>query len=77
MIDGPDRADDAGLRDSPSERADPGPALTGLLVLLIAALGTPQVWADLHSGALGLESVFFPVLGVAFACLAVSRRTDR
>ena len=72
------RPDEGGLRDRPSSaRAASGPALTGLLVLLIAVLGTPQVWADLHSGGLGLESVFFPVLGIAFGYLAVSQRADR
>jgi hypothetical protein len=57
-------------------RAAGGHGLTGLVVLLIAVLGVPQVWADVTGGGgLGLESVFFPVLGIAFPCLAVSRRT--
>jgi hypothetical protein len=47
--------------------------LTGLVVLLVAVLGLPQVWADLRSGSLGLESVFYPVLGAAFGYLAVRR----
>ncbi len=56
---------------------EPGPVLTGLVLLLVVVLGTPRVWADLGSGTLGLESVFFPVIGIAFACLAVSRRRGR
>ncbi len=59
------------------ERDTAGTVLTVLVVLLIAVLGVPQVWADVTgSGGLGLESVFFPVLGVAFGVLAVSRRTS-
>jgi hypothetical protein len=77
VIDEPDRHDDGELRDRAPGRTDAGPLLTGLLVLLIVVLGTPQVWADLHSSELGLESVFFPVLAVAFACLAVSQRAER
>ena len=52
-------------------------ALTGLVVLLVVVLGTPQVLSDLRSGQLGLESVFFPVLLVAFGYLAVSQRASR
>ena len=63
--------------ERPGTRPVAGPALTGLLLLVVLVLGTPQVWADLHSGALGLESVFFPVLGIAFGYLAVSQRADR
>ena len=59
------------------ERDTAGTALTVLVVLLIAVLGVPQVWADVTGGGgLGLESVFFPVLGVVFGVLAVSRRTS-
>ena len=62
-------------RDDPAPvRRDTTPALTGLVVLLVAVLGVPQVWADVQSGALGLESVFYPVLGGALGYLAVSRR---
>ena len=68
---------DEGGCGTESVRSVSGPGLTVLVVLLIAVLGTPQVWADLHSGRLGLESVFFPVLGIAFGFLAVSRRADR
>ena len=77
MSDEGDRRDDGGLRERAAVRPVSGPGSTVLVVLLIAVLGTPQVWADLHSGRLGLESVFFPVLGIAFGCLAVSRRADR
>ncbi len=48
--------------------------LTGLIVLLVAVLGAPQVWAALRGGDLGVELAFFPVLGAAFGYLAVSRR---
>ena len=58
-------------------RRDAGPALTGLVVLAVAVLGLPQVWADVRSGSLGLESVFYPVLGIALGHVAVSRRPVR
>lgn len=77
MSEAPGRPDEGGLRERTQPRAESGPALTGLLVLVIAVLGVPQVWADLHSRAPGLESVFFPVLGIAFGYLAVSRRAER
>ena len=64
------------VRDRPVRR-EATPALTLLVVLLIAVLGLPQVWNDLRSGHLGLESVFYPVLGIAFGYLAVSRRAER
>ncbi|MCW2681398.1 MAG: hypothetical protein JWM62_2799 [Frankiales bacterium] len=50
-----------------------GPLLTGLVVLLIAVLGAPQVWDALRSGDPGPELVFFPVLGLALGLLAVRR----
>jgi hypothetical protein len=50
-----------------------GPLLTGLVVLLIAVLGAPPVWNALRSGQFGPELVFYPVLGVALARLAVRR----
>ena len=55
-------------------RQDAGPALTGLVVLLVVVLGLPQVWDDVRSGELDLSTVFFPVLAVAFGYLAVARR---
>ena len=67
---------DGGVRDRGTSTA-PGPGLTGLVLLAVVVLGLPQVWADLSSGALGLESVFFPVLFLAFGYLAVARRTSR
>ena len=48
--------------------------LTGLIVLLVAVIGAPQVWSALRGGDLGIETAFFPVLGAAFGYLAVSRR---
>jgi hypothetical protein len=50
-----------------------GRGLTGAVVLLIAALGGPQVWNALSSRDFGPELVFYPVLGVALAHLAVRR----
>ncbi len=55
------------------ERAATGPALTGLVVLLIAVLGTPQVWEALRSRDFGPELVFYPVLAAALGHLAVRR----
>ena len=56
------------------ERRTGGQALTLLTVALVVVLGSPQVWADLTGGGgLGLESAFFPLLGVALGGLAVSR----
>ena len=51
-----------------------GQVLIGLVVLLVAVLGAPALWADLESGDIGLAAIFFPVLGAAFGSLAVSRR---
>ena len=48
--------------------------LIALIVLLVAVIGVPQVWAALRGGDLGVETAFFPVLGAAFGYLAVSRR---
>ena len=58
---------------APVRRASP-PALTGLVVLLVLVLGVPQVWADLREGGVSLDSVFYPVLLVAFGYLAIARR---
>ena len=54
--------------------APPGQLLTGLVVLLVAVLGAPQVWEALRSGSFGLEVVFYPVLGAAFGYHAVMGR---
>lgn len=51
--------------------------LTGLVVVLIALLGAPQVWDALRRGDFGPELVFFPVLVVALGCLTVQRREAR
>jgi hypothetical protein len=48
--------------------------LTGLVVLLIAVLGAPQVWDALRSGDFRPALVFYPVLGAAFVYLAVRGR---
>ncbi|MCW2616613.1 MAG: hypothetical protein JWN08_3607 [Frankiales bacterium] len=48
--------------------------LTGLIVLVIAVLGLPEVWQALRDGDAGVETVFFPVLGAAFLYLAVAKR---
>lgn len=51
-----------------------GQRLTALVVLLIAALGAPQVWDVLRRGEFGPALLYFPVLCVALAVLAVRRR---
>ncbi len=48
--------------------------LPALVLLLVAFVGLPQVWAGLQSGDLGVEVVFYPVLGAAFGWLTVTRR---
>jgi hypothetical protein len=48
--------------------------LTGLVVVLIAVLGAPQVWDALQRGDFGPELVFFPVLVVALGWLTVKGR---
>ena len=58
--------------EAPSE---PGPVLTGIVVLLIAVLGAPQVWDALRDGAFRPALVFYPVLGVALGYLAVKGRS--
>ncbi len=54
-----------------------GDALVGLVVLLAVVLGIPQVWQRAVSGGMGLELLFYPVLGAAFGYLAVLRRSQR
>jgi hypothetical protein len=51
-----------------------GPLLTGLVLLLVTVVGGPQVWDALRDGDLRPEVVFYPVVGIAFGCLALSRR---
>lgn len=48
-----------------------GPALTGLVVLLITLLGAPQVWDALRDNDFGPALVFYPVLAAAFGHLAL------
>ena len=50
-----------------------GPLLTGLVVLLIAVLGGPQVWDALRSGDFGPELVFYPVLALALGHVTFRR----
>ena len=51
-----------------------GPVLTGLVMLLIAVLGAPQVWDALQDQDFRPALVFYPVLGAAFGYLAVKGR---
>ena len=44
------------------------------MVLLIAVLGAPQVWAAVRGDGVGPALVFYPVLGIAFGYLAVRGR---
>ena len=50
-----------------------GPLLTGLVVLLIAVLGAPQVWDALRSKDFGPELIFYPVLALALGHVALRR----
>jgi hypothetical protein len=49
--------------------------LLGLVVLVCGVVGVPEVVATLREGSVGLATVFYPVLLLAFAGLAWSRRT--
>ncbi len=60
--------DEVRYEEAPSAAS---PLLTGLVVLLIAVLGAPQVWDALRSGDFRPALVFYPVLGAAFGYLAV------
>jgi hypothetical protein len=51
----------------------PGALWTGLVVLLIAVLGAPQVWDVLRDRQFGPALVFYPVLGIALGTLALRR----
>ena len=55
--------------------ANRGPALTGLVVLVIALLGAPQVWDALRNRDFGPELVYYPVLVVVMGHLALRGRT--
>ena len=55
------------------QRLAAGPGLTGLVVLLIAVLGAPQVWDALRSREFGPALVFYPVLALALGSVAVRR----
>ena len=50
-----------------------GPFLPTLAVLSTAALGAPQVWDALSRRDVAPELVFYPVLGVVLAHLALRR----
>ena len=52
-----------------------GQLLTGLVVLLIALLGAPQVWDALRDNDFRPALVFYPVLGAAFGYLALRGST--
>jgi hypothetical protein len=60
------------IRDEEAPSAA-GPLLTGLVVLLVALLGAPQVWDALHSRDFGPELVFYPVLALSLGHLALRR----
>ena len=49
--------------------------LLGLVVLVCGVVGLPQVVGTLRDGSVELATVFYPVLLVAFAGLAWTRRT--
>ena len=51
-----------------------GQLLNGVVVLLIAVLGAPQVWELLQSRQFGPALVYYPVLGGALGYLAVRGR---
>ena len=50
-----------------------GPVLSGLVVLLIAVLGAPQMWDALRDRDFGPELVFYPVLALALGHVALRR----
>ena len=54
--------------------ADVNQALTGLVVLVIALLGAPQVWDALRDRDFGPELIYFPVLVVVLGHLALRGR---
>jgi hypothetical protein len=60
--------DDLVYEEAPSSLRQ---VLTGLVVVLTAVLGAPQVWDALQRGDFGPELVFFPVLVVALGWLTV------
>ena len=49
--------------------------LLGLVVLVCGVVGLPEVVDTLQEGSIELATVFYPVLLVAFAALAWTRRT--
>ena len=51
-----------------------GPLLTGLVVLLVAVLGAPQVWDAVRDHDFRPAVVFYPVLGAVFGYLVVKGR---
>ena len=48
--------------------------LLGLVVLVCGVVGVPEVVESLRDGSVDLATVFYPVLLVAFAGLAWTRR---
>ena len=72
VLDGDDLSyDELVYTESPSPA---GSLLTGLVVLLIAVLGAPQVWDALRDNDFRPALIFYPVLGVAFGHLALRGR---
>ena len=61
-------------RTSRGERLVEG-LLLALVVGVCGVVGLPQVVATLQDGSIELATVFYPVLLVAFAALAWTRRT--
>ena len=73
VLDGGDLSyDELVYADGPSPA---GSILTGLVVLMIAVLGAPQVWDALRDNDFRPALVFYPVLGIAFGYLALRGRT--
>ena len=72
VLDGDDLSYDELVYAEPSSAA--GSVLTGLVVLLIAVLGAPQVWDALRDNDFRPALVFYPVLGIAFGYLALRGR---
>jgi hypothetical protein len=73
VLDGDDLSYDELVYSEPPSPA--GSLLTGLVVLLIAVLGAPQVWDALRDNDFRPALVFYPVLGAAFGYLALRGRT--
>ncbi len=62
------------MRPDQTSRVSSGQLLTTVVLILVAVIGLPRVWAALSSGDAGVDLLFYPVLLGAFGYLAVSRR---